>query len=269
MKRFLKIAAWVLMPLVVIAGITFVASKQETAAKKYEAERESRCAATFPSPWETEQQDACKHERDSRSDYLAWGYELFTWPEGITTWAILLTLAGIFWQAKATADAARAAQESNRQNAEFFRTEKRPWVGIIGDPFIVLVESERTGHRAFRVEYTIKNFGVAPAFNVVVPFSSAIEEANAYDLVKSKINEARKLGENILSLTGDLLLPGAEKMGSCEFSPAPKTNRFTLAGCIVYRFSDGSIHYTELSYFADWDEGGKAKCRTAWFQDAD
>jgi polyisoprenoid-binding protein YceI len=92
---------------------------------------------------------------------------------------------------------------------------------------------------------------------------------NNYPLVKSKVDDARRNGENIVNMTGDLLLPGAEKTETCEFPETQREQKFIVTGCIVYRFADGTIHHTELSYWIDLNEGEKARFRTLWFQAAD
>jgi hypothetical protein len=59
-----------------------------------------------------EQKKACIEERASARDYLPWRYELFSWPEGITTWAIIATGFAIFWQAMETRRAAVATKKA-------------------------------------------------------------------------------------------------------------------------------------------------------------
>jgi hypothetical protein len=70
-------------------------------------------------------------------------------------------------------------------------------------------------------------------------------------------------------MTGDLLLPGAEKTDTFRFGESPRLSKFIIPGCIVYRFADGTVHHTELSYWIDFNEGEKAIFRTVWFQAAD
>jgi hypothetical protein len=77
------ILPWIIGGAAIGGAIVLLAGKQYRATEEYEAAREKRCAASFPFPWETEKQDACKHERDSGQNYLHWWYVLLTWPEGI------------------------------------------------------------------------------------------------------------------------------------------------------------------------------------------
>jgi hypothetical protein len=189
-------------------------------------------------------------------------------------WGVLVardSLDIIKKQTVETTRAAEASEESNRQSAEFFRIEKRPWVGLIGKLSLLNKKSTKPGYFGFTLEYVVKNFGVAPAFNTVVPFGVVVEggDVNNYALVKSKVDESRKSGENIVTMTGDLLLPGAEKTCTCEFPEIKRAQKFVITGCIVYRFADGTIHHTELSYWIDLAEGKKAKFSGLWFQAAD
>jgi hypothetical protein len=165
MKRLLKISAWVVVALVIIGGIAFVARQQETAAEKYERERESRCVAAFPAASEAEKQDACKHEKDSGRNYLPWWYVLLTWPEGITTWAIIATGFVIAWQSRETRKAAEATQNSvvtaGKSLALQEKTAKsqlRAYFGIPEGKLCIFADG--------RVEprLTFKNCGQTPAY---------------------------------------------------------------------------------------------------------
>jgi hypothetical protein len=80
--------------------------------------------------------------------------------------------------AAATFKVAGAAEESNRQSAEFFRAEKRPWIGMIGTLSLLERRSTKPGQYEFTVGYTIKNFGVAPAFNTIVVLGATVEGGN-------------------------------------------------------------------------------------------
>jgi len=172
-------------------------------------------------------------------------------------------------QTRETARAAQAAEISNNQNAAFFKMENRPWVGMSEELRILEKKATNPGQYEFTVGYTLKNFGSAPALNTVVFWGPIVEDVNNYNLVKAKVAEARKSGENIVSMTGNLLLPSAEKFDTCLFGEGKRPPKIVIPGCIVYRDTDGSIHHTELSYWIDFAEGEKAAFHTAWFQSAD
>lgn len=86
-----------------------------------------------------------------------WGYKLIAWPEGITAWLLLFTLIGIFWQAQATAEAAKAARDSAeaaRLNAEAIVRSERPWL-------IAVVEKDPKSLHFYSLK--IRNVGRTPA----------------------------------------------------------------------------------------------------------
>ena len=105
MKALLGARWWILGGLLVLAGIPLVAYQQHRAAKQYRAHRAEYCSTLVATP---EQKEACEEEGTSAKDYLPWGYELFGWPEGVTTWAIIATGFFIAWQAVETRKAAAA-----------------------------------------------------------------------------------------------------------------------------------------------------------------
>jgi hypothetical protein len=77
------------------------------------------------------------------------------WPEGITAWLLLLTLVGIFWQAKATADSAKATRDSTREQERAIKLSvntQRPYL-------VISVESQLPNQFVF----TAKNEGQTPA----------------------------------------------------------------------------------------------------------
>lgn len=121
MKRLRRVAIgilpWIIGGAAVGGAIVFVARQQHRAAEEYEAAREKRCASSFP--LDPEKQDACKHERDSPGNYLPWGYILVAWPEGITTWAIILTFVVVGWQAVLL----RRTREDVHEQAGWMKTQ--------------------------------------------------------------------------------------------------------------------------------------------------
>ena len=278
MQRYLIVAALILSS----AGI---ASGQPNKAGGHKNNPSQQRESTAPTTY-TYQSNCCTTQAPANSkeepsrwytplERPEWWLVIFGFPTlFIVSWqAILMRQHASHFKdlAEKTATAAAAAEISNTQSAEFFRTEKRPWIGVVGNISMRDKKSTKPGCFGFTLEYVIKNFGVTPAFNTVVPFGIVVEgtDIHNYALVKNKVDEARRTGENIVSMTGDLLLPGAEKAGSCEFPETQRNQKFVITGCIVYRFADGSTHHTELSYWIDLSEGDKAKFRTLWFQAAD
>lgn len=255
------------------AAIYVPGQPNESPNGKLETAKQSQ-PATVPANGQNKQPDSETNQAEPNSDsprrYAA--LERSNWWSVPDWWLVIiagLTGGFICWQGWWTRKAAQASEDSNRQNAEFFRAEKRPWVGMSSSLSLLDKKSTKPGHYGFTVKYTIKNFGIAPAFNTIVVLGAPVEDVNNYALVRSKVDDARKTAENIVNTTGDLLLPGAEKPDTYHFGEFQRRDKFVVPGCIVYRFADGTLHHTELSYWIDLNEGEKAIFRTCWFQGAD
>ena len=124
-KRLLSHWRWIVGAAIIFGAITFVAYEQHYAAEKYKRHRQEYCSALAAS---TEQKKACIEEGTSVRDYLPWGYILVSWPEGITTWAIIFTVFVIAWQSyetrKAADAAAKSADAADKSIALQFRKER-------------------------------------------------------------------------------------------------------------------------------------------------
>jgi hypothetical protein len=82
---------------------------------------------------------------------------MFGWPEGITTWAILLTLLAIAEQTSQTRVAAEATREAAKAallNAQAVINAERPWI-------LVVIEPDTSQMGGFNVYFT--NKGRTPA----------------------------------------------------------------------------------------------------------
>jgi hypothetical protein len=90
---------WPFLLVLFTGAIIAVAYEQHHAREKYQAQREADCIDLSLSPAED---DACAKEAQNRKDYAPWWNVLVAWPEGITTWAIILTFAAVGWQADET-----------------------------------------------------------------------------------------------------------------------------------------------------------------------
>jgi hypothetical protein len=86
-----------LLPFVVVVGtITAMTYKEKQASIKYQGqcyENSAEVAGAVP-----KQNQRSAQECQDPKDYMPWWYILITWPEGITTWAIIATGAVIAWQ---------------------------------------------------------------------------------------------------------------------------------------------------------------------------
>jgi hypothetical protein len=95
---------------------------------------------------------------DSKNKPQGW-HKLVTWPEGVTTWAILFTLGAIVWQAIETR---RAAQATVRYTQSFIESQ-RPIIaaGIVGNPV-----RELHDRAAPRITVSLTNTGLTTAYDV-------------------------------------------------------------------------------------------------------
>jgi hypothetical protein len=171
LKRLLQQFWWVAVGLAVLWVVAFVAKKEHTASVKYERDREARCVEWSSTPAE---QEKCKHERDSRDNYLPWEYVLIAWPEGITTWALLATLAVIAvqtYQTRRSADAAAEAANAAYGSVTFAEAqwklmveEKRARLDLSVQPteLDVVVAGEDLVHLIATI--SVRNIGASKAF---------------------------------------------------------------------------------------------------------
>jgi hypothetical protein len=102
-----------------------------------------------------------QHEAQS-SQQAPWWYQFLTWPGGITTWAILLTLEAIAWQSFETyrsAQAARKAAEASLRLTEHTEKAERAWLIIRSsmDGYVPGVDDD------LRYWWALENVGDLPA----------------------------------------------------------------------------------------------------------
>lgn len=128
--------------------------------------------------------DNGQEAQDGKSG-AAWWHVLLTWPEGITAWALILTLGVITWQAflmrqhadhfrelaKETAASAKATQDSARAalgQIEIMKAEKRAKLVIreLDMPELLQPDPIMNGNRALKVQVVVENLGGSRAFNV-------------------------------------------------------------------------------------------------------
>ncbi len=110
MMRIVRLTGKWAFAIALVAGAIAVMTREEEQTRiEYKRECQSHIAAV---PVASRQQANSADECKDPKDYMPWWYVLIAWPDGITTWAILATLAGILWQAKATASATNAAYGS-------------------------------------------------------------------------------------------------------------------------------------------------------------
>ncbi len=121
---------WIVGIVVSVCAIPFIAREQYSARERQEASRAHDCLALALAP--AERHD-CAEAALGRRDYSHWWDVLIAWPNGIETWVLIATLAGILWQADATRRAAEATKESARAaalQAEHMVASERAWLII-------------------------------------------------------------------------------------------------------------------------------------------
>jgi hypothetical protein len=151
--------------LIVLFCLTVIAMPtQQKPPSKQDAQQSSRDAkqADVPAASITNNQATSYYEQPRESKPQGW-HKLVAWPEGVTTWAIMLTLGAIVWQAWETrkaANASKLAAEAARDSADAYVTSERPFVMI-----------ETRGEQGF--EFWAVNYGKSPAqiiFSNPAPF---------------------------------------------------------------------------------------------------
>jgi hypothetical protein len=111
----------------ILGAVIAMGAYQHCAREKYEAKREEGCIALAISP---EEKHICAQQAQSRKDYAQWWYVLVTWPEGITTWAIIVTGFFIGWQSHETRKSAEAASKQAQIANSQFVASFRPRVHV-------------------------------------------------------------------------------------------------------------------------------------------
>jgi hypothetical protein len=155
MLRILK-NVWLLGGILTIGAVVAVTAEQHRAAEKYQRESQEDCARLAIT---AEENHPCENKTQGDKDYAPWWYILFTWPAGITTWALLGTGFAITWQSSETRKAARAAFLNAQAviNAEravlLFTVRKIPVQKLPGCAIF---------------EIYVKNFGKTPAREVCI-----------------------------------------------------------------------------------------------------
>jgi hypothetical protein len=116
------------IPAVVIIGVSvFVSCQDQNTRDEYEAKcNQLNSRAASPAA----HHENCDEGAENAARHLPRWYRIFSWPEGITTWAILFTLFVIAEQTAQTKKAADAAF----LNAQAVINAERPWLLVVIKP---------------------------------------------------------------------------------------------------------------------------------------
>src|ERR1035437_6821527 len=95
---------------VVIFGLSVYVSHQTQRIAEQGAQQTTQASSATPTS--SAQDNHAQQDEKKPKWYIQFLYRLFTWPEGVTAWAIILTLMAIAEQTKQTTRAAEAAEAS-------------------------------------------------------------------------------------------------------------------------------------------------------------
>jgi len=128
----------------------------------------------------TNNQPTCYYEEHTSDKPQGW-HKLIAWPEGITTWAIMLTLGAIVWQTWETRKAAKGAGESAAAaiiQTKTMKDRERARLSILSVFTPLLAYNTRTGIGEIPLKITmlIINDGNSWAFNIRAEGHFDIEE---------------------------------------------------------------------------------------------
>jgi hypothetical protein len=128
-----------------------------------------------------------------------------------------------------------------------FSLVDRPWVGTDGDVGYE-IRPQPNGITFRRANYTIKNFGSGPAFNVVFDMEPLFfsppklndgEIENAVERMCTKAEQDLRTGRRTA-----LLLPNSRTPNEWSLNDQYGEGFVVLPGCIAYADIDGGIHHT-------------------------
>jgi hypothetical protein len=132
MLRHLKARKYIIALVVIFGGAVFVSHQYQSVRKQCQTECNQVKPVSVTASSSTENCNKCEENVEQR--FPSW-YRLFGWPEGITAWAILLTLLAIAEQTVETRNAAQAARDSIRlqESAMEQWIEVTNWRSQLGD----------------------------------------------------------------------------------------------------------------------------------------
>lgn len=148
-------------------AIPAMATQNKQPGERDKQQAEQNLAQKGPQPVSVAQNDSGTHNENARAQNPNGWHKFIAWPEGITTWAIMLTLGAIAWQAWETRKAARAAATSaefGMQNTQALIFAERPWLTVhlskskVIDGFFVRVRNQ--GRTPARIKSIDSNPGV-------------------------------------------------------------------------------------------------------------
>jgi hypothetical protein len=182
-RKFLPIVAVVVALIAIIGFVAHLNKDYDARAHRYSAkcvDGSEQSAGAGAGSLVCEVHDG--HEAEDGKPNVAWWHVLITWPEGITTWAVILTLGAITWQAflmRLHADHFEKLAEATKTQAEHFLASERAWITAEAVNFeepapkssIIWIEVPITNHG--KTPARVKRVLVTPQFIPVPPNSVA------------------------------------------------------------------------------------------------
>ena len=185
-------------------------------------------------------------------------YGFFAWPNGVTAWAIILTLLAIAEQTKQTAKAAVATEASVESGKDAAKRQLRAYLVVtIGGA----VYQEREKGIRFAAHPMLTNTGQTPAHNVKVLAKAEIFPVPLpKDTSLSEIGD--DLGETILGVNQPANMNGIVSVFCHDdeienIKAASKGKSLYTWGLVTYKDVFGDEHYTRFCQQIYWLPDGK------------
>lgn len=130
LKRFAVLAG---VAVILVAAVAFVACKYQASCSSNGDQGKDKTfspAIVVNAPAQNQQSD---EKSGKSSNCVPCGQKLLAWPEGITVWAVLLTMLVIGWQSWETSISAKAAKEAAEaalKQAAIQEVAQRAWLTI-------------------------------------------------------------------------------------------------------------------------------------------
>jgi len=168
-------------------------------------------------------------------------------------------------QAKATNELAAAAnrtaaasESANKLATDLFKLQNRPWVGVDGE---VGFDNDTVPQRA---NYTLKNFGNSPAFNVSMLIEPQLffpaSTLNESQITESITRQCQIAEQDVSTARATVLLfPGDKTPKSWTLGDRYIKGFLVLSGCVAYKDRDGRLHHTGLCHIVGFDVAQVAK----------
>jgi hypothetical protein len=188
-------------------------------------------------------------ETDKTEDSPSW-IDTFTWPDGVTMWALLLTLFVIAWQSTETRDAANAANAQIKMMKEKDRARLAITPGGFSPYWSVRLESS----------LEISHFGPSEAFSISGVYSIVV--TNSSDIPKWEVwpierTSGQQLPSVIKPGSGPIVISCSIPFGNKEHDAVENGTGFLhFFGRLCYIDIYGEQRVTPFRYICEPQGGG-------------